>query len=129
MNPSAVECAKKNGVEVFMNAEDVVDDCVDIIISNHALEHALQPLKELKILYNKLKVGGKIIFIVPCESISCRYKPNDINHHLYSWSPMCIGNLFTEAGFSVVESIPYLHKWPPFYRLSSTSREEERFLI
>ena len=24
VNPSAVECAKKNGVEVFMNAEDVV---------------------------------------------------------------------------------------------------------
>jgi len=26
---------------------------------------------------------------------------------------MCIGNLDTEAGFSVIESRPYIHKWPP----------------
>ena len=30
---------------------------------------------------------------------------------------MCIGNLFTEAGFAVIESRPYIHKWPPKYRL------------
>jgi hypothetical protein len=29
---------------------------------------------------------------------------------------MCIGNLFTEAGFALVESKPYIHKWPPFFR-------------
>jgi hypothetical protein len=29
---------------------------------------------------------------------------------------MCIGNLFTEAGFSLIESRPYIHKWPPRYR-------------
>ncbi|MFN5838937.1 MAG: hypothetical protein ACK47J_20015, partial [Pseudanabaena sp.] len=87
------------------------------IISDNALEHTLQPLQELKSLYKKLKTGGKIIFVVPCEAISYSYKPNDINHHLYSWSPMCIGNLFTEAGFSVIESKPYIHKWPPKYQL------------
>lgn len=39
-----------------------------------------------------------------------------MNYHLYSCSPMCLGNLFTEAGFSVIESRPYIHKWPPGYR-------------
>jgi hypothetical protein len=29
---------------------------------------------------------------------------------------MCIGNLFTEAGYSVIESKPYKHKWPPKFR-------------
>jgi hypothetical protein len=28
---------------------------------------------------------------------------------------MSIENLFTLAGFSVVESKPYMHKWPPRY--------------
>jgi SAM-dependent methyltransferase len=102
---------------VFGSVEEVPDDYVDVIISNNALEHTLQPLEELKSLYKKLKVGGKIIFVVPCESINYSYKANDINHHLYSWSPMCIGNLFTEAGFSVIESQSYIHKWPPKYRL------------
>ncbi len=116
VNPQAVEIAKKNGIEVFTRVNDVPDEYVDVIISNNALEHTLQPLEELRSLYGKLVVGGRIIFVVPCESISYRYVPNDINHHLYSWSPMCIGNLFSEAGFSILESKAYIHKWPPKYR-------------
>lgn len=117
VNPAAAETARKHGIEVFGSVEEVPDGYVDVIISNNALEHTLQPLQELKSLYGKLKAGGKIVFVVPCESISYSYKPNDINHHLYSWSPMCIGNLFTEAGFSLIESKPYIHKWPPRYKL------------
>jgi hypothetical protein len=64
-----------------------------------------------------LKSNGKVIFIVPCESIDYRYNQNDINHHLYSWSPMSIGNLFTEAGYHVLESRAYIHKWPPKQQL------------
>jgi SAM-dependent methyltransferase len=116
VNPAAIEIAKQNGIEVFTRVEDVPNEYVDVIISNSTLEHALQPLEELKGLYKKLANGGKIIFVVPCESISYSYKPNDVNHHLYTWSPMCLGNLFQEAGFSVLESKPYKHKWPPMYR-------------
>jgi SAM-dependent methyltransferase len=117
VNPAAADTAKANGVEVFARVEDLPDEYVDVIISNSALEHTLQPLQEIKTLYKKLREGGKIIFVVPCESISYSYRANDINHHLYSWSPMCIGNLFSEAGFSVIESKAYIHKWPPMYRL------------
>ena len=112
VNESAADTAKKNGIEVYRSVAEMPDDYVDVIISNHALEHTLHPLDELVSLYRKLQLGGRIIFVVPCESIGYSYKANDINHHLYSWSPMCIGNLFTEAGFSVIESKPYIHKWP-----------------
>jgi hypothetical protein len=70
----------------------------------------------LKKLYKKIETGIKIIFVVPCENISYRYRQNDINQYLYSWSPMCIENLFTLAGFKVIQSDPYIHKWPPHYR-------------
>jgi SAM-dependent methyltransferase len=116
INPAAAEVARKNGIEVFSRVNEVPDMYVDVIISNNALEHTLQPLEELRELFKKVVDGGIAIFVVPCESISRRYRSNDINHHLYSWSPMCIGNLFTEAGFSIVESRPYIHKWPPFHR-------------
>lgn len=115
-NQAAAEIAAQNGLEVFKSVAEVPDDYVDVIISNNALEHTLHPLKELRSLRDKLKTVGKIIFVVPCESISRSYKANDINHHLYSWSPSCIGNLFAEAGYSVVESKAYIHKWPPKYR-------------
>ncbi len=116
VNPSAAETAEKNGVEVYGSVAEVPDEYVDVIISNNALEHTLHPLEELKLLYGKLREVGKIVFVVPCESISYGYQPNDINHHLYTWSPMCLGNLFTEAGFKIIESKPYIHKWPPRYR-------------
>lgn len=116
VNPSAAETARANGLHVLTRVDEAPDDQIDVVISNNALEHTLQPLEELRTLFRKLKPGGKIVFVVPCESIKYAYKPGDINHHLYSWSPMCIGNLFTEAGFKVIESKPYIHKWPPQYR-------------
>ena len=115
INPDAIKSAESKNIEVYNDVNKVPDNYVDKIISNNALEHTLRPLDELKSLYKKLKKGGMIIFVVPCESITYEYKPNDINHHLYSWSPMCLGNMFTEAGFEVVESKPYIHKWPPNY--------------
>ena len=117
INPAAIKVAQKNGIKIYTSTEEVYDNSIDVIISTNALEHTLRPLDELKKLYNKLKIGGKVIFLVPCESISYKYKPNDINHHLYSWSPMCIGNLFTEAGFKVIEVNSDASKWPPHAEL------------
>ncbi len=124
INPEAAKIALENGAEVYSAVDAVPDNYVDKIISNNALEHTLHPLSELKKLYKKLKTGGMFIFVVPCESITYEYVPNDINHHLYSWSPMCIGNLFTEAGFEVLESKPYIHKWPVNYlEVAKSGRE------
>lgn len=117
VNPLAAETARKNGIDVYGSVDEVPDASIDVIISNSALEHALRPLEELTALHRKLKHGRNIVFVVPCESIGYAYMPDDRNHHLYSWSPMCIGNLFTEAGFVVLESKPYIHKWPPGYRV------------
>lgn len=117
IDDEALKVARRNGITAFKTVDEVEDNWADVIISDNALEHTQNPLSELKGLNKKLKKGGKIVFVVPCESISYKYKPNDINHHLYSWSPMTIGNLFDEAGFKVIEVKPYLHKWPPKYRL------------
>ncbi|MBN2106684.1 MAG: class I SAM-dependent methyltransferase [Deltaproteobacteria bacterium] len=116
-NSAAAQVAKENGVEVYSCSHDIPDDSVDIIISDNALEHTLHPLLELQRLYDKLKKGGKLAVVVPCESIHYSFIPFDKNHHLYSWSPMGLGNLITEAGFSLIESKPYIHKWPPHYEL------------
>lgn len=118
INDEALNVARqKNNLIVFKSTEGIEDNWADVIISNNALEHTQNPLLELKRLIKKLKKGGKIICVVPCESIFYKYKPNDINHHLYSWSPMALGNLFSDAGFRVIEVKPYLHKWPPKYKI------------
>ena len=120
VNESAHQQIIENGVRPFISPKALLDDrgaeCADVIVSNNALEHTLNPLLELKSLLPLLKSGGKIHFVVPCDNISYRWTPNDINFHLYSWSPMNLGNLFVEAGFEVIEVKPYIRKWPPFYQ-------------
>lgn len=124
-----INCNNKIGIEIndvarknlenfkipaYKFVHEVPDNWADCIISNHALEHVPDPLNQITLLKNKLKPGGKIIFAIPCDSVRVKYQPKDINYHLYSWSPMNLGNLFTEAGYNVIESKSLIHKWPPY---------------
>lgn len=115
INDSARKILKNFGIETYKYVKDAPDDWADCIISNHALEHVTNPFHQISLLKNKLKSGGKIIFVVPSDSYS--YRPNDINRHLYCWSPMSLGNLFNEAGYNVLESKKLIHKWPPYYNI------------
>lgn len=112
INPEARKVAKGFGIKTVQKTSKIRNNWADIIISNHALEHVHNPLGELMMLHSKLRKGGKIVFIVPCESILRIYKSNDINQHLYSWNPMSLGNLFTVAGYKVIESKWDRYSWP-----------------
>jgi SAM-dependent methyltransferase len=116
-NPSARTTATKNGVTVFANAAEAIAalgaETIDVIISDNALEHALEPWRELQSIAPLLKRGGRLHIVVPCEGISWRYRADDINQHVYSWSPQSLGNLLKAAGYDVEMSQPYIHKWPP----------------
>ena len=118
INKSAIEeCVKKN-IKVYDNFDDINDNSIDSIISNHALEHVPLPLESLKNLYKKLKVGGKLVLVIPCEQPSENgfyYRPNDINQHLHTWCPMTLGNLANLAGFKVIECKAFQHQWIPNY--------------
>ena len=45
-----------------------------------------------------------------------KWKKNDRNFHLFSWSPMNIGNLFVEIGFKIIKVKKCSNKWPPVYQ-------------
>lgn len=117
-NPSAASSIEGFGITRFANSAEarmaMGESFADVIISTNVLEHTLNPLQELKDLRRLLKPGKAIHFIVPCDSVHLAYKPGDINHHLFSWSPMNLGNIFTEAGYEVRYAKPYIHKWPRY---------------
>jgi len=127
VNPVAADVARKNGLEIFDTVTDVPDLAANVVISNHALEHVLHPLHELISLRPKLQPGGQAVFIVPCENTRTAYFPNDINHHLYTWNPMSLGNLFSEAGYLIVESRPLMHKWSVKFRLLARASGRRAF--
>ena len=104
--------AKENGIETFATLEEMPVFSVDVVISNHALEHVHDPLGVLQKICRTLRPGGRLVLVTPFER-STRWKPGDINQHLYTWSPMNLGNLVSLAGFNV-ESVELInHRFPP----------------
>lgn len=119
LNKSAHQEIKENGVVPFVSSEELISKMghgfADVVVSNHALEHTQNPFFELQSLFSLLKDGGLIHFVVPCESVYNKWSSDDINMHLFSWSPMNLGNLFSTVGFEVLNTKPIMHKWPPYY--------------
>ena len=61
----ALESLKKENYEVYSDISEVPFDEFDVITLFHVFEHFTDPLGTLKLAYDKLKVGGKIIIEVP----------------------------------------------------------------
>ena len=115
LNPAARQRASENGIMAYSEVKELDDDCADVIISNHALEHVLSPYDELKQLYKKIKPGGLVVFVVPHEDTRVGFNPQDINQHLYTWNQQTLGNLFKAAGFDVQSVEAIQHQWPDNY--------------
>ncbi len=113
INPAARACAASLGVMCHADTDAVPDGWADVLISNSALEHVENPLGELRRLRPKLKEGGLIVFSIPHEGLTWSYRPDDINHHLYTWSPMSAGHLFHDAGFEILAVETHRWIWPP----------------
>jgi len=132
-NDAATSQLLVQGIVRFRATSEALDslgaNVADVIISNHALEHVLNPFQELKDLWLLLKPGGTIHFYVPCDSVRRKFSSQDIDRHLFSWSPSNIGNLFEEAGFRVEVVRPYFYKWPPGYKALTRLGERTFHLI
>lgn len=114
-NEVPAETARGRGIEVFSMLQDVGDETVDVIISNHALEHCREPFRELASMKRVLKPGGRLVLVLPLDDWrrSRRFNPEDVNHHLFAWTPLLIGNLVTDAGFRVSSITTVRHAYPP----------------
>lgn len=103
INPAARAQAVRNGVECHPALDEVTDGIADAVISNHALEHVPFPIEALRQIKIKLKTGGLFVLCVPADDwrTQKRYDPNDLNHHLHTWTPLLLGHTLSEAGFVV----------------------------
>ncbi|MEM4235337.1 MAG: class I SAM-dependent methyltransferase [Candidatus Methanomethylicaceae archaeon] len=127
INPVARAVAEENGIKTFSTSVEVPDNSIDVIISNHALEHVLNPYGELVELRKKLVPGGVAVFVVPHESYANEWNPNDISKHLYTWNRMTLGNLFVVAGFAIDRVELIQHQWPPNFEELFKKYGEEKF--
>lgn len=114
VNPYNREHAASSGIRTVESTDELPHESADVVISNHVLEHTLQPLTELKALRRVLRPGGRLVLMLPVDDwrIQRRTNPADINHHLYAWTPLLIGNLLFEAGFETLDCRVVNYGWP-----------------
>jgi SAM-dependent methyltransferase len=111
----ARRAARERGLRVVASTGELADASADVVISNHALEHVLSPLEELRELRRVLRTAGKLVVWLPIDDWRTQRRPRaDPNHHLYTWTPLLLSNLLEEAGFEVRECRVVTHAWPPF---------------
>lgn len=119
INQNARYEAEQKGIVVFERIEEISSSLkFDVIFSHHTLEHVENPAQILKLLRTHLKKGGVSIHVVPVDDWRKEkiYNSNDINKHLYTWTPLLIGNLFIHCGYriKVITIAPY--QWLPLSR-------------
>lgn len=115
LNPAAREESQRHGVTPYISLDQVPNEVADVAISNHALEHVANPLRTLKQLREKLTPTGKLVLVVPIDDWRAQREPNptDKDHHLYTWTPLLLGNLLGEAGYRVESIQVFTHAWFP----------------
>ena len=108
---------EKIPVRIFSDTNTIRDESVDIVISNHCLEHVTNPFGTLQEIHRVLRTEGEFVLVVPFDDwrspSNKRWQPGDKDNHLYTWSPLNIGNLLSEAGFGVKEVQLKSFAWSP----------------
>ncbi len=110
------QIAASKGIKVAADLKEFEGEKLDKIISSHALEHVLDPSAKLMQMSNLLTDDGRLILLLPLNewvnSIERKWKPADPNMHLYTWTPLLIGNLLSVSGFQPL-SIRTIHHFHP----------------
>jgi SAM-dependent methyltransferase len=114
INPIARRFAADSGLVCYATIDEVPNRSVDLIVSDHALEHVPFPIMALRELRAKLRAGGLLAVCVPHGNYRAErgYDPEDQNHHLHSWTCQTFGNTLVEAGYEIVSIKNRTHAWP-----------------
>jgi SAM-dependent methyltransferase len=106
LSDAGASVAARNGIEFVTNLSELAGREFSVVVCHHTLEHVPDPLATLDEIKSLLRPGGLLVLCVPFETARTyrRYFPGEPNHHLFSWNPLTLGNLVSEAGLDVRES-------------------------
>ncbi|MCU7946690.1 MAG: class I SAM-dependent methyltransferase [Candidatus Thiodiazotropha sp. (ex Cardiolucina cf. quadrata)] len=93
----------KQGIEFVPDTSQLEDHCIDVLVCHHVLEHVPSPIDVLAEINRLLKSDGLLLLFVPYEKEKRyrMYDPAEPNHHLYAWNVQTLGNLVSDAGFTI----------------------------
>ena len=116
---------EKYHLKTFRCLGELPNNSIDYAYSVSVLEHVETPILLLRELYVKMKHKGVVEIQVKNEGrqSASNYsalqqwsqKKQDINNHLYTWTPLLLGNLIEGAGFRITRIISKIAAFPPNY--------------
>lgn len=111
LNDVARASSERLGLETYKTLDQVPDGTADVVTSSHTLEHLAAPFDALVQIRPKIKPGGRLVLVLPIDDWRAQrqYDPDDINRHLYTWTPLNIGHLLDESGYRP-EHIRVIHR-------------------
>ena len=102
-----------NGIPSVPSLLHLEDGWADVVMSNMAFEHIVDPMDTLLLMRRKMQQDGRLVILVPGPNAfgRWRYRRGDKDHHMWAWDSQLLGNLLSSAGFIVesIELIPYSH--------------------
>ena len=96
--------AEQHGIRTAKDLSELKkmnDGKYDLILCRHVLEHLLNPSDILKELKSLLNPSGELILVLPVET-KTEPTTNEIDFHLYCWTPRTAYNLLRTIGFNSI---------------------------
>ena len=116
INEPAVRAARQmQGLRVVSSLDELPGSAFDAVVTHHVLEHVAQPFEVLSGFRRVLKPNGRAVLVVPGESpwyARHRGWREEVNKHLFSWTPLTLGNLCVAAGLVVDVAKPLTYTAP-----------------
>ena len=99
------EACEAYGIEFCSALDELGDRKFSTVILHHVIEHVPNPLETIESAKGFLSDDGKILIFVPNDAPrrERKYRQDDPNHHLYSWSALTLGNLVESSGLRIEE--------------------------
>ncbi|MBK9139884.1 MAG: methyltransferase domain-containing protein [Verrucomicrobia bacterium] len=100
-------------IEFVSDPRSLPDELADVVVCHHTLEHLLAPAEALTEMRRLLREAGRLVVFVPYEKERRyrRWRPDEPNHHLYSWNAQTLANLVAECGFTVESATIQEYGW------------------
>jgi SAM-dependent methyltransferase len=94
------EISRSRGITVFEELADIPFEAFDLVFSRHTLEHVPDPPRYLEDAHRFARPNGQLRLVLPAkERTTTTTRPDELNLHLYCWTPQTIVNLLHVSGW------------------------------
>jgi hypothetical protein len=100
-----INSKKINVVAEFFNAA-IIPDTTNCIIHTHLIEHLYDPINEMKLIGDKLKIGDHMIFSAPrIDNMLKMFYTNAMNfEHTYLLCDKKVKHIVNSSGFKIIKT-------------------------